>query len=246
MLKSIFILCLSTCLVIVSKGTENEKRTIFDNTPPEYRFLRVGQDETLKCTIAIQENNPYVFWTKDDTKIINYTSDGGLTNVKNEHSFFIDESNTLTIRNVQSKHSGRYSCNVQTYDGYKHSTIVIKINKEKPKILKRPRSKSARKGQDIRFRCTVRGNPMPNITWAHKGLTIDPERQIGLSSSRYITTTRVSSMSLISASLTIRDVKNEDEGEYNCHAQNDVGNAIGNLILKQFDVFHFVILLISV
>jgi hypothetical protein len=228
---------------VVSKGQEHEKGTIFDNTPPEYRFLRVGQDATLKCTVAVQENNQYVFWTKDDNQITNYTSDGGQTNVKNEHSFSIDESNSLNIKNVQSQHTGRYACNVLTYEGYKHSTIVLKIIKEKPKIMRSPRSKSARQGQEILFRCNVRGNPMPNITWAHKGLTVDPKRRGDLSSSRYITTTRVSSMSLISATLKITDVRNKDEGEYTCHAQNNVGKDTGNVLSKPFEVF---LLLISV
>ena len=175
-----------------------------------------------------------MFWTKSTEKVSNSIDNNLSKGIPKDVRYSIDEQNSLTIRNVRSKDVGSYSCNVVNDNGYRHNTIILNISQQSPEIRRKPRDKSARSQQDVQFRCHVSGYPEPSIMWLHNGSPITQKKD---SITRYKTTSFVSSTSLISASLTIKDVRKSDEGEYTCMAQNDMGKDTGT---ETFDE-HYII-----
>ena len=215
------ILALSIFLQVIAKTQESDV--------PQYQILQFGQDATLKCTAADRESAQDAFWTKSGGTSTDSVKRDLLKDFPKDLRYSVSDENSLTIRNIKSKDVGSYSCNVLTKSGYKHNTIILNISQQSPKIRRKPRSKSARSGQDVEFRCLVSGYPEPSITWLHDELPISSEK-LKHGSKRYKTKSYVSSTSLISASLTIKNVKKADQGEYTCLAQNEVGKDRGKLM----------------
>ena len=185
---------------------------------PEYKIVPFGKDISLECTVAIGQPKKHIFWTKIEGVTTNKT-------LKIIPSIQVDNTNSLNIRNVKTKDIGRYSCNLITQNGHlwKQNTIILSILKEKPKIWGLgPRSKSARNGQTVHFRCMVKGYPSPTITWSRDDIPIDSKNE-DLMSNRYIATSYVNSMSLMVGSLKINQVQHIDKGKFTCSAKNHQG-----------------------
>lgn len=194
---------------------------------PQYQIVQFGQDTRLECSsvTSAEEFTQNVYWTKRRDKSSNSITYDLFKDIPKDLRYIVDEKDySLTIRNIKSKDVGSYTCNVLNKNGYNQNTIILNISKQRPEIRRKPRSKSARSEQNIKFRCRVSGYPEPSITWLHNGLPISSEKDVN---TRYQTTSFVSSTALISASLVIKNVKKSDQGEYTCLAQNDIGKDRG-------------------
>ena len=201
---------------------------------PRYQIVQFGQDTILDCISSDGNNSENVFWTKSARKSSNSIESDFSKDFTKDVRYSVDEDHSLTIRNVRSKDVGSYSCNVVTENGYRHNTIILNISQQSPEIRRKPRPKSAKSEQDIQFRCLVSGYPEPSIRWLHNGSPIIQEKD---GNTRFKTTSFVSSTSLISASLKIKNVKKSDEGEYTCLAQNDMGKDRGKEIATKITKF---------
>ena len=221
LLKNIIVL---NALIQVIAETQKEN-------VPQYQIVQFGQDTILSCISSDGNNSENVFWTKSARKSSNSIESDFSKDFTKDVRYSVDEDHSLTIRNVRSKDVGSYSCNVVTENGYRHNTIILNISQQSPEIRRKPRPKSARSNQDIQFRCLISGYPEPSIRWLHNGSAIIPEKD---GNTRFKTTSFVSSTSLISASLKIKNVKKSDEGEYTCLAQNKKGKDRGKKIVANF------------
>lgn len=66
-------------------------------------------------------------------------------------------------------------------------------------------------GSSVTFQCPARGHPLPGITWLKNGIHLD-------------TTDLDSTMEYMSWSITLKDVKIADSGNYTCFIANEFGS----------------------
>ena len=70
-----------------------------------------------------------------------------------------------------------------------------------------------KEGSEVKLQCTVTGDPQPNIEWFKKEVRLKENRRVKLESDGH------------TVSLTIKDTRSSDEGEYKCVATNELGSA---------------------
>ena len=87
-----------------------------------------------------------------------------------------------------------------------------------PSLLQRPAKKTTNESQTAIFRCTVDGNPLPQVTWTKLNSSLPVGRYVVQSS----------------GALIVKDVRPDDEGVYSCTAKNLLGsvNASAKLIVQ--------------
>ena len=87
-----------------------------------------------------------------------------------------------------------------------------------PSLLQRPAKKTANESHTAIFKCTVDGNPFPQVTWSKLNSSLTVGRHVVQSS----------------GALILKDVRPEDEGVYRCTAKNLLGrvNASAKLIVQ--------------
>ena len=76
-----------------------------------------------------------------------------------------------------------------------------------PSIVSPPKSMVVNETSVASFRCEVKGNPAPRVTWLKQNFSLSRDRRILQSR----------------GGLMIRDVKSQDGGEYTCEARNILG-----------------------
>ena len=99
-----------------------------------------------------------------------------------------------------------------------------------PSLLQRPAKKTTNESQTAIFKCTVDGNPLPQVTWSKLNSSLPVGRHVVQSS----------------GALIVNDVRPDDEGVYSCTAKNLLGsvNASAKLIVH-CKLFFFQFLLSS-
>ena len=99
-----------------------------------------------------------------------------------------------------------------------------------PSLLQRPAKKTTNESQTAIFRCTVDGNPLPQVTWTKLNSSLPVGRHVVQSS----------------GALIVKEVRPDDEGVYSCTAKNLLGsvNASAKLIVH-CKLFFFQFLLSS-
>ena len=97
-----------------------------------------------------------------------------------------------------------------------------------PSLLQRPAKKTANESQTAIFKCTVDGNPVPQVTWSKLNSSLPVGRHVVQSN----------------GGLILKDVRPDDEGVYSCTAENLLGsvNASAKLVV-QCKLFSFQFLL---
>ena len=129
-----------------------------------------------------------------------------------DHRMTVLPSGGLEIRNVNIPDRGSYSCTAaglisRTADLHLKA-LVAKAGPEPPVFLLTPRGRSVLAGSEVTLECSANGLPQPALTWLKDGREIE----LDLLDSRYVKTG--------SGSLTINNVRVEDEGGYQCRAEN--------------------------
>ena len=87
-----------------------------------------------------------------------------------------------------------------------------------PSLLQRPAKKTANESQTAIFKCTVDGNPVPQVTWSKLNSSLPVGRHVVQSS----------------GALILKDVRPGDKGVYTCAAENLLGsvNASAKLVVQ--------------
>ena len=79
-----------------------------------------------------------------------------------------------------------------------------------PDITAHPEGVMKTEGENVTFSCNATGNPTPTISWTKDGSPVSNNSRISLSGDN--------------KQLTIRYVSRTDRGEYQCVADNTLGN----------------------
>ena len=131
-------------------------------------------------------------------------------------------SNSITITGLTKQDTGNYGCNATSErgDGYVYKDVFINVLALPPEITKPPAAmKRTVTGSEVRLTCETFGAPKPIVKWYHGNDE--------LTGNRFNITS--------DGSLTIKDVKYIDDGDYLCNATNRFGHvhAKGKLIVKE-------------
>ena len=87
---------------------------------------------------------------------------------------------------------------------------------DKPKITFHPLNETKTEGNNVTLSCNADGNPIPTISWTKNGYPIDTSNNSRIS------------FSVDKKQLTITNVNRTDSGEYQCVANNSLGNDTSN------------------
>uniref|UniRef100_A0A3Q4AHC3 Cell adhesion molecule-related/down-regulated by oncogenes n=1 Tax=Mola mola TaxID=94237 RepID=A0A3Q4AHC3_MOLML len=180
----------------IRRSTSEAARIIY---PPASRSIMVtkGQRLVLEC-VASGIPTPQVLWAKDgqDLRYLNSTS------------FLLSN---LLIDAVGEADSGTYVCRADNGHGLSSSATVhydVQVF-EPPQVTVELQQQEVMYGETVRFTCQARGKPTPSVIWLHNARPLAP-------SPRHRLTPR---------GLRVSNVGPQDDGLYQCMAENGVGSS---------------------
>uniref|UniRef100_A0A182QAT7 Ig-like domain-containing protein n=1 Tax=Anopheles farauti TaxID=69004 RepID=A0A182QAT7_9DIPT len=175
---------------------------------------RPGEQVTLKCQVSNPTSQTIIMWYYKDKPIFQHG-----VKLTSDPRYRYNPNFSLEIDNVQVADEGVYSCQVLPIQ----STVKIQLQ-----LLTPPRDVHIMHGNKIindtvqvhqRDRkfillCSAGGHPTPTISWSHRGRHLDEEysHQLGVV--------------LRKEFLDIHEVKSKHAGDYECLAQNGMGNPV--------------------
>ncbi|KAM4046599.1 brother of CDO [Anomaloglossus baeobatrachus] len=180
----------------VRRSTAEAARIIY---PPVAQTIIVtkGQSLILEC-VAGGMPPPKVSWAKDGADVIGH----------NKTRFLLTN---LLIEATSEEDSGTYTCTATNGIGDGGSAFIFYNVQvfEPPEVDMESSQQIVTWGQSAKFTCNVRGNPQPSVVWLRNAMLLLP-------SSRHKISRRV---------LRVSSVGPEDDGIYQCVAENEVGSA---------------------
>ncbi|KAJ7320292.1 hypothetical protein JRQ81_019803 [Phrynocephalus forsythii] len=180
----------------VRRSTAEAARIIY---PPEAQTIIVtkGQSLILEC-VASGIPPPRVTWAKDGSNVSGY----------NKTRFLLSN---LLIDTISEEDSGTYSCMADNGVGETAAAFILYNVQvlEPPEVRMEISQQAITRGQSAKFTCKVRGNPQPSVVWLRNAVPL-------FSSHR---------MQLTRRALKVSSVGPDDEGIYQCMAENEVGSA---------------------
>ncbi|XP_053165917.1 brother of CDO isoform X2 [Hemicordylus capensis] len=180
----------------VRRSTAEAARIIY---PPDAQTIIVtkGQTLILEC-VASGIPPPRVTWAKDGFNVSGY----------NKTQFLLSN---LLIDTIGEEDSGTYSCMADNGVGEAGAAFILYNVQvfEPPEVRMELSQQIITWGQSAKFTCKVRGNPQPTVVWLRNAVPL-------FSSHR---------MQLSRKALRLSSVGPEDEGIYQCMAENEVGSA---------------------
>ncbi|XP_036393229.1 cell adhesion molecule-related/down-regulated by oncogenes isoform X1 [Megalops cyprinoides] len=150
---------------------------------------------TLECVLS-GSPSPTAHWNKNGEKVV-----GGLN-----HRLL---HNNLVLTDVRKSDRGIYQCSAQTETGDLVSANYTVNVLEPASVTRGLKDQVVSSGSSVRFTCIADGNPAPNITWLFNSALITPSPRLQISGS----------------SLRIGRVTLQDQGMYQCLADNGIGSA---------------------
>ncbi|TRY93771.1 hypothetical protein DNTS_001728 [Danionella cerebrum] len=186
----------STDRLRIRRSTSEAARIIY---PPASRSIMVnkGQRLVLEC-VASGIPTPQVTWAKDGLDLRNH----------NNTRFLLSN---LLIDAATEGDSGTYVCHADNGIGSAHSAQVLYDVQvfEPPQVRVELQQQEVAWGDSVRFSCQVTGKPMPTVVWLHNAEPLS-------SSSRHRVSAQV---------LRVLNVGPQDDGVYQCMAENGVGSS---------------------
>ncbi|XP_049605722.1 brother of CDO [Syngnathus scovelli] len=181
----------------IRRSTSEAARIIY---PPASRSIMVtrGQRLVLEC-VASGIPTPHVTWAKDGQDL----------RVHNNTRFLLSN---LLIAAAAEGDSGTYACRADNGVGAASvaATVLYDVQVfEPPQVAVELQQQEVSLGETVRFTCQVRGKPAPAVTWLHNAIPLSP-------SPRHRLTPRM---------LRVSNVGPQDEGLYQCVAENGVGSS---------------------
>ncbi|XP_071995065.1 brother of CDO isoform X2 [Engystomops pustulosus] len=180
----------------VRRSTAEAARIIY---PPVAQTIIVtkGQSLILEC-VAGGMPPPKVSWAKDGSDVSG----------QNKTRFLLTN---LLIEATSEEDSGMYTCTATNGIGDGGSAFIFYNVQvfEPPEVNMESTQQIVTWGQSAKFTCDVRGNPQPSVVWLRNAEPLLP-------SSRHRISRRI---------LRVNSVGPEDDGIYQCVAENEVGSA---------------------
>uniref|UniRef100_A0A8C2U4Z5 Brother of CDO n=1 Tax=Coturnix japonica TaxID=93934 RepID=A0A8C2U4Z5_COTJA len=190
----------------VRRSTAEAARIIY---PPEAQTIIVtkGQSLILEC-VASGIPPPRVTWAKDGSSVSAY----------NKTRFLLSN---LLIDPTSEEDSGTYSCTADNGVGEAGAAFIFYNVQvfEPPEVTMELSQQIIPWGQSAKFTCEVRGNPQPSVMWLRNAVPLSASHRLRLSR----------------RALRVVSVGPEDDGIYQCMAENEVGSAQAMVHFWSFD-----------
>ncbi|XP_071452262.1 neogenin isoform X2 [Hetaerina americana] len=188
---------------------------------PQDQLVFLGGTAHLACLPAASSSGPpFVgpsYSTTSSPKVsITWLRDGQPLQLDSTRMTVLP-SGSLEVDEVSLSDSGQYRCNVSSLGRYRLSRVArLTVERDSegasrisaPVFSAKPRSSVVVKGRTVVLDCAASGNPRPVITWLKDGVAID----MTFLDSRL--------MIVGSGSLQIERVQEDDDGTYQCRAEN--------------------------
>ncbi|GFT96188.1 down syndrome cell adhesion molecule-like protein Dscam2 [Nephila pilipes] len=195
---------------------------------PLSRIAQLRKGERYHVTCSTSDGSPPLTftWSKDGENIEPRENPPSPTEIGIRR---LDEfSTSLVVEDVQEQHTGNYSCTVANAAGRDSGTTSLQVLF--PPIWVRPPSDvSVVAGSKINLHCEAKGSPKPTITWRKNTDFSAMDFDVIHSDGRL----RISDDG---QSLKIPEAKKEDEGFYECHVTNGIGDQLRKSIRVEVQV----------
>ncbi|XP_016390370.1 neuronal cell adhesion molecule-like isoform X6 [Sinocyclocheilus rhinocerous] len=158
-------------------------------TPPNHVYSVVTNSRALLDCASFGSPLPKITWFKDSQSIV----DGD--------SYIIHKNNTLEINVARPLNSGKYTCIASNSLGNKENHVYLEV-KEATRIIRQPGYKVVQRNSMAVFECKVKHDPslFPSMIWLKDNMELPDDTRFEVGSD----------------SLTIHDVREDDEGNYTC------------------------------
>ncbi|XP_049641707.1 brother of CDO isoform X1 [Suncus etruscus] len=187
----------------VRRSTAEAARIVY---PPEAQTIIVtkGQSLILEC-VASGIPPPRVTWAKDGSSVAGY----------NKTRFLLSN---LLIDTTSEEDSGTYRCMADNGVGEPGAAVILYNVQvfEPPEVTVALSQLVIPWGQSAKLMCEVHGNPPPSVLWLRNAVPLIPSQRLRLSRK----------------ALRVVSVGPEDDGVYQCMAENEVGSAQAVVQLK--------------
>uniref|UniRef100_A0A8C1ZU69 Neuronal cell adhesion molecule a n=1 Tax=Cyprinus carpio TaxID=7962 RepID=A0A8C1ZU69_CYPCA len=158
-------------------------------TPPNHVNSVITNSRALLDCASFGSPLPKITWFKNGQSVL----DGDL--------YIIHKNNTLEINVARPVHSGKYTCIASNSLGNKENHVYLEV-KEPTRILRQPEYKVVQRNGMAEFECKVKHDPtlFPSMIWLKDNMELPDDSRFEVGSD----------------SLTIHDVREDDEGNYTC------------------------------
>ncbi|KAG8178106.1 hypothetical protein JTE90_017453 [Oedothorax gibbosus] len=159
--------------------------------------IPVGEKTSAMC-FAISSESPVTFsWMKDGKEISSPD-----ISIKNDKEFSV-----IIINPVSLSSSGNFTCVAKNSHGaVSFSTSLLVV--DAPKWVVEPSNVTATVGENIVLKCSASGSPNPKVEWKKLEKNISLMQNVRFKP--------------VNGSLSFSAVSIDDEGEYECSANNGV------------------------
>ncbi|CAG9770577.1 unnamed protein product [Ceutorhynchus assimilis] len=179
---------------------------------PENVDTLIGDTIKLLC-VASGTPVPHITWFKDDLEVL----------PNDERVYYNSDRTAFELKNAKESDSGLYVCEARNDLGSREvsaKVVVSKFDSKPPKLVYKPYNIEALVGSTIELPCKATGDPNPGITWQKDGARMQRTGRFKIS---------------LTGNLYIYKVAAEDQGRYECLAQNEHGrdSAFGYITVKE-------------
>uniref|UniRef100_A0A9J7Y3Y3 Protogenin n=2 Tax=Cyprinus carpio TaxID=7962 RepID=A0A9J7Y3Y3_CYPCA len=176
---------------------------------PQNLTVTLHSTALLEC-MATGNPRPLISWSRADHKSIDV------------HKTKVLGNGNLLISDVKPQHAGIYFCRATTPGTRNYTIAAANITVlAAPSLVEWPESVTRPRAGTARFVCVAEGFPTPQITWLKNGEPVHSNGRIKMYNSK----------------LVINQIIPEDDGIYQCQAENEQGSvlAMARLIVVMSD-----------
>ncbi|GFT51376.1 peroxidasin [Trichonephila clavipes] len=185
--------------IAVEVKVEVEAPPVFLERPRDQEALQ-GNTVELICLVEGLPR-PVLSWSKDGIPLSN-----------RGRVYLLKDGTTLRIEEVRETDGGIYTCHAENESGQRNSSALLMIRQNVPPVFSRiPEDQRIEVGSSVELLCNAKGQPMPQIKWKKNGNILVTESDHH----------RINSH----GDLYMFNIKKDDDGQYECIAENDVGTA---------------------
>ena len=126
----------------------------------QFSFLATNSVGSRVKAMCFANEDSDLKWYKNGLELLSENDGLSLRN--------LDDALVLSIPNVQSKHSGNYTCRATNQGGRSEFSAVLVVNAE-PSWLSVPRDITLTRNSKTEVECKADGFPEPFVTWSRNG-----------------------------------------------------------------------------
>ncbi|XP_035210600.1 protein turtle-like isoform X3 [Stegodyphus dumicola] len=174
---------------------------------PTIQYLPLGLSGVVRCYVQASPPFQFITWTKD-RRPFDPNATPGVVTLNN---------GSLLFQRVTHKHQGRYRCTPYNIHGTAGTSNVMEVLvREPPMYTMKPKEMYQKPvDSEIKLPCEGIGQPKPAITWRRAdGSKLPRERAM-----------------IRGGNLTIRGLKKEDHGRYECVLENEIATLVTSTLL---------------